>query len=117
MLHSGKQENFILQSGCELKQQLFKFLVNVGSSLNLGHSCKASLLAQVLGQGTTTENRWDKGVWASTPIKISRITFSVFQARCRLYSFSVAYYREMVMVTSWRLFNLRQKHEVSEGQL
>lgn len=108
MIHSVKQAKFILQSGRELKQQLFKFLVNLGSPLNLGHSCVASLLAWVLGQCTTAENSQDQGVWASIPITISKITFSVFQARCRLYSFGVADYRKMPTFISWRLFKRSQ---------
>lgn len=80
MIRSGKQANFILQSECELKQQLFKFLINLGSPLNLGHSGVARLLAWVLGQCTTTENSQDQGVWVSMPTTIHKIIFSVFQA-------------------------------------
>lgn len=108
MIHSGKQANFLLQSGCELKQQLFKALVNTGAPLNLGHSSVASLAAWVLGQHTTRDNSQDQGVWASILIAISKITFSVFQARRRLYSFSVADYRETPMFISWRLFKWSQ---------
>lgn len=96
--------NFILQSCSELKHQLFTFLVNLDLPLNLGQSCKDSLLAYKtrvrykIGQGTTTESSQDRGVWTSTPIKTSKIAFSVFQARCRLHSFSVADYRKIAMV-------------------
>lgn len=48
MIRSEKQANFILQSGCESKQQLFKFLMNLDSPLNLGHSHVAALLTGVL---------------------------------------------------------------------
>lgn len=80
MIRSGKQANFILRSEYELQQQLFKFLINLGSPLNLGHSCVARLLAWVLGQCTTTENSQDQGVWVSIPTTIPKIKFSVFQA-------------------------------------
>lgn len=109
MIHSGKQANFVLQSGCELKQQLFKLLVNLGSPLNLGHSCVARLLAWGLGQCTTTENSQEQGVWVSIPTTISKITFSVFQARCRLYS-TVADYREMPMLILVETIQVKPKH-------